>query len=635
MRKLARLLTIAGAWLSPVPAYVSAAPIPVEHFATLPTLTDPVLSGDGHRIAALSTVDGKVRIEIVDADRPGTIERTITLGDTSVQAMNWAGSTRLLVTVLAAEKVAGNYDDPFLRLIAVDITTGESRVLDPRSRGRYAGDVLYASPDGSWALVASQDDVYSYPSVKRVDLATGKAQQVEKARDRVWDWYADENGVVRAGIAYEGRRWTLWYRDRPDEKLRRVQGRLAKDDDSAVDRFIFRGGNSWIVTNEKTGRFGLYKYNLASGEVGEALFEHPVVDVDDVFYESTGRILAVQFEDDRRRRKWFDPEFEALQNKLDRALPLTVNTPKQLSTDKNRVLIWSEGASDPGRYFLLDRRAGQMHAVVDPYPAIDPAALATTKWVDYRARDGLQIHAYLTLPKDRPAKNLPLIVMPHGGPHDRDHWEFDPLVQLLASRGYAVFQPQFRGSTGYGRDFVAKGYGEWGLKMQDDLDDGTAWLAASGTIDAKRVCLAGSSYGGYAALWGAIRNPNLYRCAISFAGVFDLPRQISYSRKIFSATRYFKQWRDKVDGEGQRSLSDVSPLGQAKRVSIPVLIAHGDKDSTVPASQSRAMVAALSEAKADVTSVFYPEAVHGFTKSEDRLDWYRRILAFLARHNPS
>lgn len=627
---LALLCSAPIAWAAPAPK------IATERFAQLPVLKKPILSPDGRRIAARSELDGKTTVAVLDADRPQSPARAITLGKTSVRAMRWAGSDRLLLTVRAAEKIAGGYDSHFLRLLAVDVTSGASRILDGQSRGVYAGDVLYADPSGAWALVASQDDIHSYPSVKRVDLATGKAVQVEKARDRVWDWYADEHGVVRAGVAYENRKWTVWYRDTAGEKLRVVRGKLDKGDDSAVDRFIFRGGKNWIVTNERTGRFGLYSFDIKSGAAGEPIFEHPTADLDEVYYDpASGEINAVQYENDRKRLVWLDPEFKALQAKLDRALPAAVNLPVDWSTDENRVLVWSEGASDPGRYFLLDRKSAQMHAVVDPYPAIDPAQLAEVRWVHYTARDGLQIPAYLTIPKGRAASKLPLILMPHGGPFERDHWSYDALVQFLANRGYAVLQPQFRGSTGHGKDFVAKGYGEWGRKMQDDLDDGVDWLVHSGQVDSKRVCIIGASYGGYAAMWGAIRNPDRYRCAASMAGVSDLPKMIRYDRKLFSATRYFKEWQSKVKGDKEVDLRTVSPINFANRLKIPIFIAHGEKDENVPPDQSRAMVAALTAANANVTSVFYPDDAHGWDKTEDLQDWLGRLEAFLASYNPA
>jgi dipeptidyl aminopeptidase/acylaminoacyl peptidase len=635
---LAALALFAGsasAFASP-PESSPPAKIPIERFAALPVLTRPILSPDGHRIAARSTSVGNVTIMILDADHPEAPARGIAVGKARIAALTWAGNDRLLLTIRASEKLAGGYDLPFLRLIAVDIATGSSRIVDRGSHGTFAGDVLYTDPTGAWALVASQDDDYSYPSVKHVDLATGKATQVEKAREGVWDWYADDNGVVRAGVTYDNRKWTVWYRDKPEEKLRPIRGKIDKDDDSSIDKFIFRGANSWVVTNERTGRFALYKYDVTTGTIGAPIYEHPQVDVEDVFYdESTGAIKAVKFETDRTHIEWLDPDMKALQGKLDRALPAESNVAVGWSDDEKRTLVWSSSGSDPGRYFLLDRTSSRMHAVVDPYPDINPAQMAEVQSVQFRTRDGLMIPAYLTLPKGREAKGLPLILMPHGGPYERDHWEYDPLVQFLANRGYAVLQPQFRGSTGYGKDFVAKGYGEWGRKMQDDLDDGVDWLARTGQIDPKRVCIVGASYGGYAALWGAIRNPERYRCAASLAGVSDLPAMLRYDRKLFSAVRYFKEWRSKVDGEGTTDLAAVSPVNFASRLTIPVLIGHGEEDDNVLPKQSHEMVDALNQAHANVTSVFYKDDSHGWDNAADFADWLRRLEAFLAKYNPA
>lgn len=179
------------------------------------------------------------------------------------------------------------------------------------------------------------------------------------------------------------------------------------------------------------------------------------------------------------------------------------------------------------------------------------------------------------------------------------------------------------------------GYGEWGKRMQDDLDDGVDWLARTGQIDPKRVCIVGASYGGYAALWGAIRNPERYRCAASWAGVSNLPAMLRYDRKLFSATRYFREWREKVAGDGDTDLGEVSPAEFAGRLKIPVFIAHGEADDNVPVSQSRDLIAALTKANAGVTSVFYPDSGHDFGSSEDFEDWLQRLDQFLAKNNPS
>jgi dipeptidyl aminopeptidase/acylaminoacyl peptidase len=608
--------------------------IPIAKLAALPTMRKPILSPNGHRIVARSVKDGETTLMILDADHPEVPARAIRLGKMSVADLDWAGNGRLLAQVIGKEDLPAEDEIRFLRLIAIDIDSGASRIVDRRSDGVYAGDVLYSDPTGSWALVASQDDVFSYPSVKRVDLATGDAKVIEKAREGVWDWYADDKGIVRAGIAYDGNRWTIWYRETPEDKLRQIHGKFPKDDDSTVDRFIFRGDKSWIVTNERTGRFGLYTYDPKSQTVGNAIFENPEVDLDDVYYDAvTGDVNAVEYEDDRQHVYWLDGDMKSLQAKVDHAIPGSINIPVGWSKDEKRALVWSGAAADPGIYYLLDRSSLQMHPVVNPYPEIDPAQLAPVKPIRYQARDGLALRGYLTLPVGREAKGLPLIVLPHGGPFARDDWGYDPFVQFFANRGYAVLQPEFRGSTGFGKEFVEKGYGEIGKKMQDDLDDGVDWLVRSGQVDPRRVCIVGLSYGGYAALWASIRNPDRYRCAASWAGPTDLPSMLRYDRKLFSATRYFREWRKRFPGNG--ALDGVSPINFADKVKIPVLIGHGEEDDNVLPKQSHKMVEELTRAGANVTSVFYKDSEHEFGSSADLQDWLEHLEAFLAKYNPA
>lgn len=606
-------------------------------FAELPDVDSALLSPDGKRIVARGRQGEEARLLVVDVDAPAAKPHIFALGKWSVADMNWAGPDRLLVTVMTPAAIA-TFGLPTLRLVQVDVRTGAASVLDPKSRGLIGGNVLFTDPLGGWTLVASQDSIFDYPSVKRIDLITGAVTLAEKARPDVWDWYADGAGVVRAGIAYDARRWTVWYRATPGDKLKPVRGKLMDADESVVDglRFLSDTNSGVIVTNSRTGRFGAYRYDFTTGALGEAIYEHPDVDITKVISDPlTGHVSGVTFEDDRRRVVWFDPELKALQARIDKALPGTQNVIVNASSDRNRVLIWSYGASAPGMFYLLDRRAKRFEGLLEPYAGLSAVKLSPVAPVRYPARDGLSIPGYLTLPQGRPAKGLPLVVFAHGGPFARDSWEYDPFVQFLASRGYAVLQPEFRGSTGYGKAYVERGYGEWGRKMQDDLDDGVQWLVASGQVDPKRVCLMGGSYGGYAALWGAIRNPERYRCAISIAGVTDLPAQLKYDRKSFSATRYFRQWQTRVKGGEGVDLAAVSPLAQAALLKVPVLIAHGEKDDNVPPKQGHAMVAALEKRGARVESVFYKDEGHGFSKHEDLADFLKRADAFLKANNPA
>ncbi|HEY5723602.1 MAG TPA: prolyl oligopeptidase family serine peptidase [Allosphingosinicella sp.] len=613
------------------------APIPIESIAQIPFISDPVLSPDGRRILARISLRGQERLTIYDlAAGPDAQPKFVPMGDLSVRWFSWAGNDRVLIGYRAVVLLLGILPMPATRLRSYD-SKANTMVEVGGNRGLTGDDVIFTDPDGRFVLLSTQDDATDEPSVERVDLATGKGVEVQRKKKDVWSWYADAEGTVRGGIGYSEKAWTLYYRNPEGEMVRAGTGRYSAED-SAVDSIqLLTGADSGVVvTNGPTGRFGAYSYQLGSASIGAPIFEHPEVDVTAIKLSADGRQVAgISYEDDRQRVKWLIPELEALQAQIDRTFKGKDNRIVNFSRDQNVVLIWSGGADDPGTYYVFDRAAKRMNIFASPYDRLNDVRLSPVRPVRYQSRDGLPIPGYLTLPAGREAKGLPLIVMPHGGPFLRDSYVFDPWVQMLADRGYAVLQPNFRGSTGYGRAFVERGYGEWGGKMQDDLDDGVDWLTASGTIDPKRVCLMGGSYGGYAALWGAIRNPDKYRCAISFAGVSDVRAQLKYSNDFLIAPRYTKQWRKKIVGAEARDLAAVSPLQQAARLNLPVLIAHGERDSTVPVDQSRKMVAALKGRGAAVQSAFYPNAGHGFDRTEDSVDFLRRVEAFLEVHNPA
>lgn len=636
MTSLFQCAVMAGLLFS-TPAFAEPPPlIPINDLAADPTFTSPILSPDGKLIVAKNNAGNSSGLAIIDADKPTSEPIYVTLGRDLAPDIRWAGNRKLLFNSVLHFSV-GYTTILMSRLMLYDIDSKKLTNLGEKSKTPVAGQIVYVDPAGAWALVASPEkENSSAPSVKRLDLSTGEAVLVERAIPDVSQWFADTKGVVRGGIAYEKRGWTIWYRDKAGEPLQPIRGKFPADD-SAVDTISFSqmGGTGFMVTNQKTGRFGVYKYDLKIGGTGEAIFEHPQVDVGAVALDpENGEVQGVLYEDDRWRTVWFDPELKALQAKLDQALPNLSNLVQSASLDKNRVLVLSSGASDPGAYYLLDRKSARMHPVIEMYDRIDPETLAPVEQVRYSARDGLGINAYLTLPRGRDPNRLPLIVMPHGGPAARDHWSYDPILQFLANRGYAVLQPQFRGSTGYGKQFIKLGDGQIGAKMQDDLDDGVDWLVRSGKVDPKRVCLFGMSYGGYAAMWGAIRNPERYRCAASFAGPSDLKAQLRDNRKLFSAPRYFKEWQAKFTGQDKIDLSRVSPLAYAANLKVPLLIAHGEQDPIVLSRQSHTMIRALRAAGKDVTSVFYKDGMHDL-RSADFGDFLKRLEVFLAKNNPA
>lgn len=623
---------------APPTAAATVEPVAIEALADVPFISAPLLSPDGRKLAAEVNVNGAKSLAIYDLQAPRDQAPRLVPDLGATRWFSWAGNGRLLIGYTLLGNLGGLLPLPVTRLSVYDLAT-DTRSEIGRARGFLGDHVIHTDPDGRFILLAGQDDWDDAPSVDRIDLATAAAVEVQRKQKDIWDWFTDAAGEVRGGISYGDKgSWTVYRRDPKSGSLARVaKGRL-NTEGSVVESvsFLHRSDRAVMVTNAPTGRFAAYEYDLATGELGAPVYEHPEADIEGILVSPDGaRVEGVSYEDDKPRVAWLDADLQKLQADLDRALKGKVNRVVSRSRDGNVALVWSSAAHDPGFYYIFDRKARRMEAFAAPFEKLVDARLSEMKPVRYTARDGLPIPAYLTLPAGREAKNLPLVVMPHGGPFARDSYGFHPWVQLFASRGYAVLQPNFRGSTGYGRSFVEKGHGQWGTGMQDDLDDGVAWLARQGMIDPKRVCLAGASYGGYAALWGAIRNPESYRCAISFAGVTDVRTMLKYDKKVLLAPRYSKQWQKQILGEEKRDLAAVSPLQQAARLRIPVLVAHGMRDVNVPFEHGRKMVDALRGRGAPVQAAFYPAAGHDFDRTEDSLDFMRRMEAFLEVHNPA
>jgi len=613
--------------------------ISAADFGALPFMVGPKMSPDAKHVVTEAHVNGGKRLVILELGaKPGPSHSFHMPGKWELVGYRWAGNDRVLVSIGHSDVLFG--DDVYVtRLVMYDLKTDKAAFIGKKNEGVEGDNIIYVDRDGHWLLLNVQKTIYDYPSVYRVDLDTMEMKKVVGEHPYVWNWFADSSGTVRAGLGVQSHRWWLLYRKDADAKFEKVMRRVLKqgdDDEGSIERFIPLNGSDhgYAVTNARTGRYGLYHYDFSSDSIGEPVFEHPQVDIDDFRISEQNEITAVYYTDDRSRVEWLVPRMKELQGKIDRALPDRINRVISMSSDGEKMLIWSGSAADPGAYFYYDAPAARMSQLARPYGKMTDKQLADMNSVSYAARDGLQIPAYLTLPPGVEARQLPLIVMPHGGPFLRDEWGYDTWVQFLANRGYVVLQPNFRGSTGYGRDFVVKGEGQWGRTMQDDLDDGVKWLVEQGKVDPKRVCIMGGSYGGYAALWAAARNPEIYRCAISFAGISDLAAMIKYDRRAFAATRYYTAWRERVQGDKSFDLNTVSPLYAIDRINIPLLIAHGSDDENVPLAQSRKLHEALLKAKKPHSYIVYEGEGHGFDKPENATAFLEQVDQFLRTNNP-
>ncbi|MEZ0242082.1 MAG: alpha/beta hydrolase family protein [Sphingomonas sp.] len=640
MPKAFRLLIAACALLGGAAANAADPELTVPgaaDFGARPIISAPRIAPDGMHVAAEGLAGGKPVLLMIDISQPQRRVNPISIpkGHT-IEWMRWAGKSRLLVSVSRATTLMEE-EVRMTRMIELDLETGQVRFVGPAQQGVDGDDVMFVDPAGAYLLMSTQPTIYDYPAVFRVDLANGRAKQLIAPRDHVWAWFADANGAVRVGMGIDGAKWWLLYREKDSGAfVQTVSVNANRGEDSNIAEFVPVPGSDqgYAVATNRAGRLALFRYDFKKDALGELVYEHPVVDIDTFDLDDTGALSGIFLTDEHSESLWYDPVLKRQQERIDRAMPGMVNRIVSVSQDKMRMLIWSGSEQQPGEYRLLDRKTNTLDLFAQPYDKLAGKRFSPVKPVRYKARDGLEIRGYLTLPAGRDPKNLPLIVMPHGGPYVRDELAFDLWAQYLASRGYAVLQPNFRGSTGFGRAFVEKATGQWGRGMQDDLDDGVKWLAGDGVIDPKRVCIMGASYGGYAAQWAAIRNPEIYRCAISFAGVSDLASQLRFSRSSFIASRYFRNWRERIQGAKDFDLDQISPLRLASRLTIPILIAHGTDDSTVPINQSRRLHSALQAAGRPHDYVEYKDEGHGFDSAVNATDFFTRVGVFLDKHNP-
>ncbi len=609
-----------------IPAAIAsdlAAPTAAELLAP-PALTDPEMSPDGTQVAV--RLDGSA-LALFDLSKPGAAAAPVMLPQGErLEWYAWLAPGRLLASLLH------DGDRPTVRLVSIE--TAANR-LTQLGRARPAGmsdELLHIDRAAGFLLLKSQVPGNDTPGVWRVDLATGAFSLIVAPQPHVRDWVIDASGVVRAGMgAADGKSWLLYRRGEGDRFSRSSRG--AGDPDSGIEQFVPVAGSDqgYALAEARSGRIGLYAYDFRKSRLGALLYENGKADLDGFEIGPDGRLLGVQYTDDRDRLLWFDSTMRDRQAKLDAALPGRVNRIASASDDGRRLLLYSSSASDPGAFYVFENGEARLLAAINP--AIAGKRLSAVRPVSYRARDGLEISGYLTLPEGRDARNLPLIVMPHGGPFARDGWDYDPWVQYLAAKGYAVLQPNYRGSTGFGRDMTARGDGEWGRGMQDDVDDGVQWLAERGTVDAKRVCIMGASYGGYAAMWAAARDKGIYRCAISYAGISDVRAQLDFDRKTFEE-RDFRAWRRRIQGDAA-SLEAISPMTYVGGLTMPILIAHGTADETVPADQSERLHAALTKLGRAHDFVEYLGEGHTMHDPAHEADFLNRVGAFLDAYNPS
>ena len=615
-------------------------------FFESPPLRHPRLSPDGQRIAGIMSMGG-TEVLIVRPTLGGTLQPIVKLERTrrrlsyAVRRVGWPSNERLLVSLERPHQAARGVRARETRLLSVEAVSG--------ARPQYLGEdwpyeeysqvqdrILDWLPDDpDHVLVSLWMPGQNGFGVRSLNVRNGSLNTLVRARYGSLDWFADHRGVVRAGSG-EPRSGTddfLYARISDAHDWEEIRRSSRFDDDAYFSFAGFTDDPEQILVYRASdaGRRALYRYDLSTRSMGEEVFAHPEYDVDSVrTSRRDGRLLSIHYHGERPEAVYVDPEARAEAEALERALSGAHWRVVHSDADDEILILETQSDVTPPRYFLFDRTRKALSPLYSAYPKLEGRSLAKMEPVRFTARDGLEIPGYLTTPTSGEAP-YPTIVHPHGGPWARDVWGFDPVAQYLASLGFAVFQPNFRGSDGYGSAFEDRGRGEWGLSMQDDITDGTKWLVEQGIADPDRIGIYGASYGGYAALWGLIDQPDLYRAGASFAGVTDLPRMLSDDARYYSRVEEMEalvgdRWSDR------ERLARTSPAENASAIRVPVLIAHGTEDPTVHVAHAEAMAGALEGAGKEVEVLLYQGEVHGFQDERNRIDFYDELGRFFERH---
>jgi dipeptidyl aminopeptidase/acylaminoacyl peptidase len=598
--------------------------IPRDTLLGNPARANPHLAPDGKRLAWLAPDEHDVlQVWVQKIGRHDA--RAVTADKTrGIHSYGWAYDSK---TILYAQDAAG---DENFHLFAVDLDSDNIRDLTPWQGVR--AEFVAANPKfPERMLVALNLRDRKLMDVYRVDLRTGAVELDTKNPGDVAGWLADDEMVVRAASVTTPDGGTeIRIRDSAAAPWRKLIKAGMEDNLAALD-FTKDGQSLFLSTSIGTDTARLVRHEIASGKE-TVIARSDGADLSDTLIHPTRHVVqAAAFDPGRKRWTVIDPSVQADFDAIAKVADGDFSVADRDLADQTWLVAFSSDRA-PLRYYSWDRRSKKATFLFSMHPKLDDAALAPMKPIEFTARDGMKINGYLTLPLGLPAKNLRLVLAVHGGPWGRDTWGLDPYTQLLANRGYAVLQVNFRGSTGFGKKYLHAGDREWGLTMQNDLTDGVKWAVDAEIADPKRVAIFGGSYGGYAALAGAAFTPDLYRCAIDECGPSNLFTLLASIPPYWAVIRSIFNTRvgNPDDPKDKELLTAASPLFSADKIKIPMLIGQGANDPRVKQAEAEQIVNAIAKHRGSAVYALYSDEGHGFVRPENRLDFTARIEKFLA-----
>lgn len=598
--------------------------IPMKDFFRNPEVAYFSLSPNGDKIALTKPYKNRMNVFVSMLGSNDTTQVTF-IDDRDVQGYFWKTNNRIVY-------VRDNGGNENFHLFAVDDDGKNQKDLTPfKDVNVEIVDDLEENENEVLIGMNKRDpklfDVY------RLNINTGELKMEAQNPGGVTNWVTDHNGTIRLAVQSDGVNTNLLYRDNNNGNFKSVLTTSFKE---SVSPLFFTFDNKYIYASSNLGRdkAAIVKFDIANGKEMEVLYQNDEVDVDGLEYSKKRKVLtAISYTTDKEETKYLDKTYEQMFDKL-----------KQKLSDKYEIIITSHNKKEDkflvrtmsdrslGASYFYDVSKDELTKIVDRAPWLHEDELCEMKPIIYTSKDGLTIHGYLTLPKGIDTKNLPVIINPHGGPWARDEWGWNPEVQFLANRGYAVLQMNFRGSTGYGRKFWEASFKQWGLTMQQDISDGVEYLIKEGIADPKRVAIYGASYGGYATLSGITSTPDLYACAVDYVGVsnlFTFMETIPPYWKPFLNMMYEMVGDPKKDSALMRA---ASPVYFVDKIKCPLFIAQGANDPRVNKAESDQVVEALKKRGIQVEYMVKDDEGHGFGNEENQFDFYGAMEKFLANH---
>ena len=597
--------------------------IPMEDFFRNPEKRSFQISPDGEYLAWLQPWKSRMNVHIQKIGEEEVV-RVTNATERDLAGYFWKGDNRIVY--FQDTKGDENY-----RLYAVDRNGENQKDLTPFEKVR-AGivDDLKKIPDEMIIQLNKRDarifDVY------RINVNTGEMEVIAENPGNITGWMTDHNGKLRIALTTDGVNTGVLYRDTEEEEFKELIATNFKETIAPLF-FTYDNKNLYMASNLGRDKAAIVEYDIKENKEIKLIYEHPEVDVYNLISSDKRKeILGVSFQTWKREFDIWDDQAKEIFNDLQSKLSGYEIAITSENKNENILLVRTYSDKSLGSYYLYDVNEKNLTKLIDVSPWLKEEYMADMKPIKYTSRDGLVINGYLTLPKNVEAKNLPVVIHPHGGPWARDGWGFNSNVQFLANRGYAVLQLNFRGSTGFGREFWEISFKEWGKKMQDDITDGVNWLIEEGIADPERIGIYGGSYGGYATLAGLTFTPDLYACGVDYVGVSNI---FSWMGAIPPYWEPYLEMIYEMVGDPQKDsllIHNASPLFHADKIKAPLFIAQGANDPRVPQAESDQIVEALKKRGIEVPYMVKDNEGHGFRNEENRFDFYGEMEKFFFEH---